>query len=73
MFNPSKIITKYKSTSLLFLLIVISLIFISFSTGINNFSLKRIGASFFSIFQISLSSTNHFVNDTFNSIGELKD
>ena len=73
MFNlVGKITSKYKSSSLLILLILLSLILISFSTGTNDFSLKRIGTSIFSVFQISINSTNHFINDTFNSIGELK-
>lgn len=72
MFNLGKIITKYKSSSLMFLLISVSLLSISISTGTNNFSLKRVGTSVFSIFQISVNSTSHFISNTFNSIGELK-
>lgn len=72
MFNLGKIIKKYKSSSLLLLLIVISFLSISFSTGVNNFSLKRVGTSVFSIFQLSISSSTNFIADTINSIGELQ-
>jgi rod shape-determining protein MreC len=73
MFNFGKIINKYKSGSLLLLLVSISLLFISFSTGMNNFSPKRMGSSLFSIFQITINSTGHLIKNTFNSIGELKE
>lgn len=72
MFNFGKIIVKYKSASLLLLLVSLSLISISLSTGQVNFSPKRIGSSVFSIFQITANATTNFFSNTFNSIGELK-
>ncbi len=72
MFKLGKIIKKYKSSSLLLLLIIFSLLLISFSTGVNDFSLKKVGTSVFSIFQLSISSSSKFITNTFNSIGELQ-
>ncbi len=72
MFKLGKIITKYKNSFLLFFLILLSFLTISFSTGRNNFSIKNMGTTVFSIFQISISSTGNFITNTFNSIGELK-
>ncbi len=72
MFKLGKIISKYKSSSLLLLLILISLLSISLSLGVNNFSLKRMGSSVFSILQISVKSSTNFISNTFNSIGELQ-
>lgn len=73
MFNFGKIIVKYKSASFLLLLVSLSLIMISLSTGQVNFSPKRIGSSAFSIFQITIKATTGFFSNTFNSISELKE
>jgi len=72
MFNFGKIIVKYKSASLLLLLVSLSVISISLSTGQVNFSPKRMGSSVFSLFQITINSTTGFISNTFISIGELK-
>lgn len=72
MIRLGKTITRYKSSSLLILLIIISLVLMSVSSGRYSFSPKRIGISIFSVFQIAVNSTSNFVTDTLNSIGELK-
>lgn len=72
MIRLGKNITRYKSSSLLILLIIISLVLMTISSGRYNFSPKRIGNSVFSVFQIAVNSTSNFVTDTLNSIGELK-
>ena len=72
MIRLGKTITKYKSSSLLILLISISLILMSISSGRYNFSPKKIGNSVFAVFQIAVNSTSNFITDTLNSISELK-
>ena len=71
MINFGKTITRYKSGSLLILLLIISLVLMSVSTGRYNFSPKIIGNSVFSVFQITVNRTSNFVTDTLNSISEL--
>lgn len=72
MIRIGKTITKHKSSSLLFLLITISIVLLSYSSGKYNFSPKIIGNSVFSVFQIAANSTSNFVTNTLNSIGELR-
>ncbi len=72
MIRIGKTITKHKSSSLLLLLITISIVLLSYSSGKYNFSPKIIGNSVFSVFQIAVNSTSNFVTNTLNSIGELK-
>ncbi len=67
-----KSIEKYRSGSLLGLLIIISIVLMSVSSGRYNFSPKKIGNTFFSVFQIAVSGTADFVKNTFNSIEELR-
>ena len=72
MIRLGKNISKHKSSSLLLLLITISFVLLSYSSGKYNFSPKIIGNSVFSIFQIAVNRTSYFVSNTINSIGELK-
>jgi rod shape-determining protein MreC len=72
MISFGKTIKNHKSSSLLILLLCISLILMSVSTGNYKFSPKKIGNTILSIFQIAVSKSTNMVSDTFNSINELK-
>lgn len=67
-----KNIKKYRSSSLLLVLIIISLVFMAFSSEKYDFSPKIIGNSVFSVFQITVNGASTFISDTLNSIGELR-
>ncbi len=72
MIKVGKPIGKYRSSSLLVVLIIISMVLMVVTSGRYNFSLKKIGNTFFSVFQIAVNSTTGFVKNTFNSIEELR-
>ncbi len=63
---------KQSSFSILIAIVLLSLISISFSEKQTGFDIKRTGTAFFSFFQIGFARTTGFVNDTINSIGELR-
>lgn len=65
-------VIRHKSGSLLILIIIISFVLMSVSSGKHNFMPKRIGTDVFSVFQIAVKSTSNFFTDTINSINELK-
>lgn len=72
MISLGKIVTKYKNSFLLFFLIFISFLSISLSTGSRDLSIRNIGTTVLSFFQIPISLTSHFISNRFNSIGDVK-
>ncbi len=72
MFSVRRSIKKYKNSTTLLLLLCLSLILMTFNTNRYDISPKKIGTSFFSIFQISASRVSDYISDTINSINELK-
>ena len=73
MFRVGRSIQKYKNSTTLLLLLCLSLILMTVSSGRYDISPKKLGTSFFSIFQISASRASNYISDTINSINELKE
>jgi len=72
MFRGGHNIQKYKNSITLLLLLCLSLILMAVNSGRYDISPKKIGTSFFSIFQISASRASNYISDTINSINELE-
>ncbi len=72
MFRIGKSLKKYSNSTTLLLLLLISVILLMLNSSRYDISPKKIGTSFFSIFQIAASKSSSFISNTINSIDELK-
>ncbi|MBN2050057.1 MAG: rod shape-determining protein MreC [Spirochaetales bacterium] len=72
MIRISSFIKKHKKWSLLFSLLLLSILLMSFSTHTVVLKPKQFGFSVVSIFQSGVSAVGSFISDTVNSVGELR-